>query len=45
MATTLVLDVRSASEFAEGHIDGVANIPHLELRQRVNEVAALAGGR
>ena len=45
MATTLVLDVRSRSEFAEGHVDGAANIPHLELRARLEEVTALAAGR
>jgi NADPH-dependent 2,4-dienoyl-CoA reductase/sulfur reductase-like enzyme/rhodanese-related sulfurtransferase len=45
MATTLILDVRSRSEFAEGHLDGALNIPHLELRQRLEEVTASAGGR
>ena len=45
MATTLVLDVRSRSEFAAGHVDGALNIPHLELRARLDEVAALAHGR
>ena len=45
MATTLMLDVRSRSEFAEGHLDGALTIPHLELRQRLDEVTASAGGR
>ena len=45
MATTLVLDVRSRSEFAEGHLDGALNIPHLELRQRLDEVRTFADGR
>ncbi|MHB8273654.1 MAG: FAD-dependent oxidoreductase [Dermatophilaceae bacterium] len=45
MATTLVLDVRSQSEFAEGHLDGALNIPHLELRARLDEVTAVAAGR
>jgi len=45
MATTLILDVRSRSEFAEGHLEGALNIPHLELRQRLEEVTASAGGR
>jgi rhodanese-related sulfurtransferase len=45
LATTLILDVRSRSEFAQGHIDGALNIPHLELRQRLGEVTALAGKR
>ncbi len=45
MTMTFVLDVRSRSEFAAGHLDGALNIPHLELRQRMAEVAASAGGR
>ena len=45
MATTLVLDVRSQSEFAAGHLDGALNIPHLELRQRLDEVRTMAAGR
>ena len=45
MATTHVLDVRSQSEFAEGHLDGALNIPHLELRQRLDEVVTWADGR
>jgi len=45
MATTLVLDVRSPSEFAEGHLEGALNISHLELRQRLNEVRTAAAGR
>jgi NADPH-dependent 2,4-dienoyl-CoA reductase/sulfur reductase-like enzyme/rhodanese-related sulfurtransferase len=43
-STTLILDVRSRSEYAEGHIDGALNIPHLELRQRLQEVTSAAGG-
>ena len=45
MATTLILDVRSRSEYAEGHLDGALNIPHLELRHRLDEVSSAAGGR
>jgi NADPH-dependent 2,4-dienoyl-CoA reductase/sulfur reductase-like enzyme/rhodanese-related sulfurtransferase len=45
MATTLVLDVRSRSEFAAGHVDDALNIPHLELRQRLDEVRQAANGR
>jgi NADPH-dependent 2,4-dienoyl-CoA reductase/sulfur reductase-like enzyme/rhodanese-related sulfurtransferase len=45
MANTLILDVRSAAEFAEGHLGGALNIPHLELRGRLGEVTASAGGR
>src|SRR5450631_353582 len=45
LATTLILDVRSRSEYAEGHLYGALNIPHLELRERLNEVILAAGGR
>lgn len=45
MADTLVLDVRSRAEFAEGHLAGALNIPHLELRARLDEVTSAAGGR
>lgn len=45
MTNTLILDVRSPSEFADGHLAGALNIPHLELRGRLGEVAASAGGR
>ena len=45
IAATLMLDVRSRSEFAEGHLDGALNIPHLELRERLGEVGSAAGGR
>ena len=45
MANSLILDVRSRSEYDEGHLDGALNIPHLELRERLDEVTASAGGR
>ena len=45
MANTLILDVRSAAEFAEGHLTGALNIPHLELRGRLSDVEESAGGR
>ena len=45
LATTLLLDVRSRSEFAAGHLDGALNIPHLELRQRLDEVRAAVDAR
>lgn len=41
----LVLDVRSGAEYASGHIPGSLNIPHTELRERLDEVAAAADGR
>jgi NADPH-dependent 2,4-dienoyl-CoA reductase/sulfur reductase-like enzyme/rhodanese-related sulfurtransferase len=45
MANTLILDVRSQTEYAEGHLPGALNIPHLELRARLDEVSAAAHGR
>lgn len=44
-ATALVLDVRSRAEFARGHIPGALNVPHTELRERLDEVRAVAAGR
>ena len=35
---TVLLDVRSASEFGSGHLTGALNIPHTELRQRLGEI-------
>ena len=45
MATTLMLDVRSRSEFAKSHLEGALNIPHPELRARLDEVRTVADGR
>jgi len=33
-----VLDVRTAAEYAEGHVPGAQNIPHTELAARVAEL-------
>ncbi|NCT91910.1 FAD-dependent oxidoreductase [Cellulomonas sp. APG4] len=44
-ATALVLDVRSRGEFARGHLPGALNVPHTELRERLDEVRAVAAGR
>lgn len=43
--SALVLDVRSRGEFASGHLPGALNIPHTELRDRLDEVRAAADGR
>jgi phage shock protein E len=40
----LLLDVRSADEFAEGHVDGAVQIPHDELADRLGEVLDKQGG-
>lgn len=44
-AKSLVLDVRSAEEYAGGHLDGALHVPHTELRHRLDEVRAAAEGR
>ncbi len=41
----LILDVRSVGEFNRGHIPGALNIPHTELRDRLDEVREAAAGR
>jgi phage shock protein E len=35
-----ILDVRSAREFADGHVDGAVNIPFQQVGARVNDVPA-----
>lgn len=40
----LLLDVRSAREFASGHVEGALLIPHDEVAGRIDEIAALLGG-
>ena len=44
-ADALVLDVRRPEEFATGHLPGALNIPHTQLRDRLDEVRAAAAGR
>ncbi len=36
----VVLDVRSAEEFASGHVPGAVNVPHDELASRLGELDA-----
>ncbi len=40
----LLLDVRSADEYAGGHVDGAVNIPHTEIAERIAEIRKLQGG-
>jgi phage shock protein E len=40
----LVLDVRTADEFASGHLPEAVNIPVDEVEARVEEIAAKVGG-
>ena len=41
----LLLDVRTRVEYATGHVPGSLNIPHTELRERLDEVRDAADGR
>jgi NADPH-dependent 2,4-dienoyl-CoA reductase/sulfur reductase-like enzyme/rhodanese-related sulfurtransferase len=45
LARALVLDVRTPAEFARGHLVGALNVPHTQLRERLDEVEAAAAGR
>jgi len=36
----VILDVRTAAEYAEGHVPGAQNIPHTELAARIAELSA-----
>ena len=44
-SSALVLDVRSRAEFATGHVPGALNVPHTELRARIDEVRTAAAGQ
>ena len=39
----IILDVRTAEEYLEGHIPGAINIHYRELRERIEEVRAFGG--
>ncbi len=41
----LILDVRSPAEYARGHLPEAVNVPHTEVRERLEEIRAAAGGR
>lgn len=38
VARSIVIDVRTAQEFNDGHIDGAVNIPYDEIGGRITEV-------
>jgi len=42
---TVLLDARSAREYASGHLPGALNIPHTQLRDRLDEIPAGAAVR
>jgi phage shock protein E len=37
----VILDVRTAEEFAAGHVPGAVNVPHDQLEARLGELASL----
>ena len=41
----LILDVRSVAEYSSGHLPETLNIPHTQLRTRLDEVRTAAAGR
>lgn len=43
--SVLVLDARTREEFTAGHLPGALNVPHTELRERLDEVREAAAGR
>ena len=40
LETTILIDVRSAEEFASGHLQGAVNIPHDRITDEIGSVAA-----
>ncbi|MGM0564136.1 MAG: rhodanese-like domain-containing protein [Pseudomonadota bacterium] len=40
LAEPLWIDVRSAEEYSEGHLDQAINIPHDEIDEEIEEVTA-----
>ena len=41
----LLLDVRSRAEFDEDHLPGALLVPHIEVRERLDEIREAAAGR
>ena len=37
----VVLDVRSAEEYSEGHIEGAINIPHTEIEEQLERLRSI----
>ena len=40
LETTVLIDVRSAEEYASGHLRGAVNIPHDRIEEEIGAVAA-----
>ena len=45
MEEALILDCRTESEFAGGHLPDALNVPHTEVRERLDEIREAADGR
>lgn len=45
MENALILDARSQAEYASGHVAGALNVPHTEVRERMDEIEREAAGR
>lgn len=45
MESALILDARSQAEYSSGHVPGALNVPHTEIRERIDEIAREAAGR
>ncbi len=41
----LILDVRSRAEYSRAHLPEAVNVPHTEVRERLEEIRAAASGR
>lgn len=44
-ANALIVDVRSPAEFARGHLPEAINVPHTEVRARLDEIRTAAAGK
>lgn len=45
LASSLVVDVRTPAEYARGHLPGALNVPHTEVRERIEEIREAAQGK
>lgn len=45
MENCLILDTRRPDEYAGGHLPGALNVPHTQIRERLDEIRVAADGR
>ncbi len=45
MENCLIVDARRPDEYAGGHLPGALNVPHTQVRERLDEIREAAGGR